>query len=196
MAEAITGGVFGRLTAVAPTDQRKHKSIVCRCTCVCGGTAYVPRVALTKGRTKSCGCLKPGTYRSKEEKRAAKQAYERAHYGLTGNLAARERKLARGRRRYASNTEAHNIKARGARFVRLFGLTLADYEALHLAQGGLCAICQQSCATGRRLAVDHDHATNVVRGLLCYACNVGLGHLRDSPDNLRAAAAYLEASWE
>lgn len=61
-------------------------------------------------------------------------------------------------------------------------------------QGGVCAICknpEKSCARGYRLAVDHDHATKQVRGLLCVNCNQGLGHFRDSIPRLQAAIGYL-----
>lgn len=40
--------------------------------------------------------------------------------------------------------------------------------------------------------VDHDHNTGHIRGILCQACNVTLGKMNDSPELLRAAAAYLE----
>lgn len=62
-----------------------------------------------------------------------------------------------------------------------YNITPEEYERLFEAQGGLCAICRQSetIKTGagalRRLAVDHDHATDRVRGLLCYRCNSALG---------------------
>ena len=56
------------------------------------------------------------------------------------------------------------------------------------AQGGLCAICRQAPA----VHVDHDHATGTVRGLLCFPCNAAIGHLRDDPQIMRRAAAYLE----
>lgn len=81
-----------------------------------------------------------------------------------------------------------------------YGITPEVYEALHLAQGGLCRICRQpesekiakGRATTRRLSVDHDHATGTLRGLLCRACNRALGGFKDDPELLLAAAVYLE----
>ena len=61
--------------------------------------------------------------------------------------------------------------------------------------GGVCAICGGVSTDGRRLAVDHDHITKDVRGLLCQPCNVGLGVFGDSPEVLRLAADYLELVW-
>ncbi len=53
----LTGRVFGRLKAVAPTDQRKDGNVVWKCICQCGETAYVTGRNLIRGDTKSCGCL-------------------------------------------------------------------------------------------------------------------------------------------
>lgn len=41
------------------------------------------------------------------------------------------------------------------------------------------------------MLVDHCHRTGVVRGLLCYKCNVGLGAFEGSINNLENAANYL-----
>lgn len=57
-----------------------------------------------------------------------------------------------------------------------YKLSAADYYALHEIQGGRCAICHvPQEQMGERLAVDHDHATGDVRGLLCRPCNRALG---------------------
>lgn len=70
-----------------------------------------------------------------------------------------------------------------------------DYHRMHAEQGGRCAICHLSEAeNGKALALDHCHTTNRVRGLLCDLCNTGLGRFKDSPDALRRAITYLEAS--
>jgi hypothetical protein len=65
------------------------------------------------------------------------------------------------------------------------------YEAMLLLSGGTCYICGGVNQSGRFLAVDHDHETGEVRGLLCDGCNRGIGFLGDDPERLRRAAAYL-----
>lgn len=85
-------------------------------------------------------------------------------------------------------------RARELDLIRRFGITVVEYEAMLAAQGGACAICGgPEPRAGASLAVDHDHATGRVRALLCSPCNVTLGHMRESPARLRAAADYLEA---
>lgn len=86
---------------------------------------------------------------------------------------------------------ARTRRGREAHLHRVFGMTSAEYDAMSEAQGGTCAICQAPCHTGRRLAVDHDHQTGRVRGLLCGRCNRGLGLFFDRPDLMRRAADYL-----
>ena len=90
----------------------------------------------------------------------------------------------------------------GAHLLRKFGITLERYHEMKAAQGGGCAICGKDetrpIGKGVRakapmyLAVDHDHETGEVRGLLCGHCNMGLGHFRDSSALLTKAALYLE----
>ncbi len=75
-------------------------------------------------------------------------------------------------------------------YKKTFGITLAQYDEMMLAQGGGCAICHEQ-PTKKRLAVDHDHATGEVRGLLCFSCNIAIGHFRESKDLLEATLSYL-----
>jgi len=44
----------------------------------------------------------------------------------------------------------------------------------------------------RRLAMDHDHKTGFIRGLLCHQCNVMLGAARDNVAVLASAIRYLQ----
>jgi hypothetical protein len=78
-----------------------------------------------------------------------------------------------------------------------YGLIVEEYDALLAKQGGCCAVCHKPETLrikGQRvdLAVDHDHTTGKVRGLLCHLCSRGSGFFQGSPDRLRAMAAYLE----
>lgn len=55
----LTGEKFGRLTAIEPTERKvSNGSIVWKCLCDCGNITYVDSGSLTKGRIKSCGCLR------------------------------------------------------------------------------------------------------------------------------------------
>jgi len=57
-----------------------------------------------------------------------------------------------------------------AMVAKTYGLTPEGYAALLDVQDGKCAICRAR-PVSKRLAVDHDHKTDAVRGLLCSRCN-------------------------
>jgi len=50
-----------------------------------------------------------------------------------------------------------------------YGISGDDYQRLSDASNGKCYIC--AGGSKKRLAVDHDHKTGEVRGLLCLVCN-------------------------
>ncbi len=75
--------------------------------------------------------------------------------------------------------------------MKMYGLTIERYEQMLEAQSGVCALCGRTNKNGYRLAVDHDHETGRVRGLLCTNCNNGLGRFKDNPGLLRKAADYI-----
>jgi hypothetical protein len=79
-----------------------------------------------------------------------------------------------------------------------YGLDAHGYVAMLEAQKGVCAICGRperrvdgNSRKTKDLAVDHCHATNRVRALLCSNCNTAIGLLDDNPDLLSKARAYL-----
>jgi hypothetical protein len=74
--------------------------------------------------------------------------------------------------------------------IRIYGITVAEYNRIHDQQQGLCAICKQT-NNKKSLCIDHDHATGEVRGLLCDKCNRGLGLFQDNITLLRQAIGYL-----
>jgi hypothetical protein len=73
----------------------------------------------------------------------------------------------------------------------LYGITPAEYQAVKDYQGGVCFICQKATGAVRRLAVDHDHSTGVLRGTICRYDNRLLGHARDSIEFFERCIEYL-----
>jgi hypothetical protein len=74
-----------------------------------------------------------------------------------------------------------------------YGLTVEDYLELLMAQDGQCGICNRPFAeTGAQINVDHCHRTGAIRGLLCRACNLGLGHFDDNLETIQKAITYLQ----
>lgn len=71
-------------------------------------------------------------------------------------------------------------------------LTVEQYQKLFEAQNGCCAICgRHQREFGIRLAVDHDHKTNKIRGLLCTGCNLDLGFYEKHNEQLKQFEKYL-----
>jgi protein-arginine kinase activator protein McsA len=77
------------------------------------------------------------------------------------------------------------------RSIQFYGISLEDKQSLVVNQGGLCAICETPLT---RAHTDHDHQTNLVRGILCPDCNKGLGLFKDSQRSLSRAIGYLGKS--
>ena len=103
----------------------------------------------------------------------------------------RSAKLARSRKYYGKHAP-RLLRAARSRFLKeLYGLTQEAFDAMLAAQGGGCAVCKEPRADGRSMNVDHDHKSGIVRGLLCFRCNRGIGLFRDDPARLTAAATYL-----
>lgn len=114
--------------------------------------------------------------------------------------AARRRSYVKNRDKHIARSkayrEAHPRASRAGvdrdRYVaRVYGLPPGSYDAMMAAQDNACAICRGPFTGVAH--VDHEHGSQIVRGLLCANCNRGVGMFRDQPERLRAAAAYLEA---
>ena len=78
----------------------------------------------------------------------------------------------------------------------MYGITQETFDSMLLAQGGVCRICKQPetrvlYGATAHLVVDHNHATGMVRSLLCHRCNTALGSVEDKRF-LEAALAYLK----
>ena len=92
---------------------------------------------------------------------------------------------------YHAHAEAAKARTRKRQLARL-GLTPEAYELLVSQQSGLCGICGRMPAI--RLRVDHEHSSGRIRGLLCNACNTGIGLLREDPEILLAAIAWIRSA--
>lgn len=70
-----------------------------------------------------------------------------------------------------------------------------EYNIKLAGQGRKCAACT-SVEVGKNqfgllpLAVDHDHTTGKIRGLLCMKCNRALGMLGDSVETISNLLKY------
>jgi hypothetical protein len=73
-----------------------------------------------------------------------------------------------------------------------YRLTVEEYEKILAFQHGVCAGCSAP-PRGTRLAVDHDHKTGRIRGLLCWLCNRAIGLLRDNAKAATKLGAYLNS---
>lgn len=73
-----------------------------------------------------------------------------------------------------------------------FGISQEQYQYLLDKQGGKCAICDKTeIEEGRSLAVDHDHKTGEIFGLLCFFCNHRFIGRNRNPERYFRAALYL-----
>lgn len=79
--------------------------------------------------------------------------------------------------------------SRNAYLKRTYGITELEYTLLLKLQNDACAICGKK-QRYQSLAVDHDHVTGRVRGLLCQRCNEGLGRFEYSDTVLERLIDY------
>lgn len=72
-----------------------------------------------------------------------------------------------------------------------YGISLQSLSELLKTQNNSCAICNELFGDAAP-HLDHNHANNTTRGLLCGKCNRGLGMFRDDPVLLKSAITYLQ----
>lgn len=73
-----------------------------------------------------------------------------------------------------------------------YGITPEQYQQLLEKQNYSCAVCgKHETDFARKLAIDHDHQTNEIFGLLCQTCNHTLIGKHRNPELFLKAAEYL-----
>jgi len=83
------------------------------------------------------------------------------------------------------------LKKRTARL----GMTVDEFWNMYDSQNGKCAICLQDIAA-ENSAIDHNHDSGKIRGILCKSCNRGIGLLKDDSEVLNRASSYLISAEE
>lgn len=73
-----------------------------------------------------------------------------------------------------------------------YGITPERFDTMLRFQNYRCAICRDQIYETRRQCLDHDHTTGKPRGILCPACNTGIGQLKDNILIVEAAGRYLQ----
>lgn len=189
----LTGQRFGKLLVLRRSpDTRAHKSTwIVRCDCG-APEKEIQSGNLRSGRTNSCGCTwrKPRVL-TPDEVEAKRRA--RIAYNVEYRAKNREALRAWEHRYRLSNRERVREY-----YLKQYGITRADFDALLASQGSVCGICGQnwSGTTTKDWHVDHCHETGYVRGVLCHHCNIALGHFDDRPELLERAASYLRKAEE
>lgn len=93
---------------------------------------------------------------------------------------------------FAEWHRTHTDRYRVRNWVQQYGITPTEYKQMLEGQDGVCAICFNGNRSGKLLAVDHDHITGAIRGLLCSACNAGVGMFKDDERLMLSAVRYLK----
>lgn len=193
---------------------KKHKACVSGYVSRC--KQCVNRLNMEADRRKG---VKTQVTRTAEEKKATKSSYQKNYYQMhrkrlsdyqrthkeaNPELAARQHRSWYRNNRDKILVDAREYRIKNAdhirewrkrtgrrKWLKHYGLTVEQYEAMVQRQGNCCAICGNGPTIGKTLCVDHDHRTGKVRGLLCNTCNVGMGALKDDPELVWLAFAYL-----
>lgn len=86
-------------------------------------------------------------------------------------------------------------RLKGYQVKAAYGITYDEWLNLMNSRGWSCEICGREVETsGRALAIDHDHSTGALRGVLCQRCNCAIGLLSDNEETLHNAIEYLQRS--
>ncbi len=106
-------------------------------------------------------------------------------------LAKRKEELQRNKEWREKHKERRARANRNNRLLRTYGITADQVDHIRDEQDNRCAICRETLEGHSNCRIDHNHKTGKVRGLLCNACNLMLGMVKENPMILRYAINYL-----
>jgi hypothetical protein len=140
-----------------------------------------------RGRCKACERIDREKYLSGKGKEIATQGYkkwyrENREYCIEQN------------KKWRSENKEYRLKYSREHSLKKYGMTSADYERMALAQNNKCKICgnHKPNTLVVRFFIDHCHKTNIVRGLLCGSCNLGIGQFGDDTERMLRAIEYIK----
>ena len=127
------------------------------------------------------------------ERRSKLRQTRKNHYAANKNEIHKKRAVYR-----KVNSKRLNEVAKRAKLLKIYGLTLEEYEALRLATTN-CPICgilltkaTKEKQSGTDAHLDHNHQTGAVRGFICSRCNKGLGCFSDDSEILCKAINWVK----
>jgi RNA polymerase subunit RPABC4/transcription elongation factor Spt4 len=140
-------------------------------------------------RDKNPEKVRAGKERCREKNRVRRREWRKEN---------RDKYLAQHRLDGRRRREKHGDRLRVEDVVRRYGITVEEHNRLMAESRGLCAICGQPETRTYRgrvkvLAVDHNHVTGKVRGLLCHNCNTMIAMSREQCGVLIRATEYLNS---
>jgi hypothetical protein len=94
----------------------------------------------------------------------------------------------------AENPDKRHKQERSRHLLQTYGIVQKEYDDMLYSQQGCCKLCGKKLireSVKRYFSVDHNHSTGIVRGILCYNCNSGLGLFKDNPHLLERAKEYV-----
>ena len=151
----VEGQVFDKWTVRQRLDEKQGSSNLWLCQCSCGDFHKITATQLVLRKSRSC------------QKCAPKHLSIISGVCSKGHSIEKYGRLPGGR---GTGNGACKGCVRDKYLQKTYGVTLAWYENKLEEQGGGCAICARPPKT-KALAVDHNHRTGLVRGLLCMICN-------------------------
>lgn len=158
------GSRFGSLRVVRFAGKDKNNQGLHECVCDCGRELFVRTSGLISGHNTSCGIGECHWNWRGGKQNAGSEAWAR-------------QKLAK----LAYNSRINNW----AEPIGGYGRVL-DLWAIC---GGACACC--GIKSDSTLHLDHCHTTGLMRGFICQACNLGIGHAMEDSARLVSMAAWL-----
>ncbi|OGM05627.1 hypothetical protein A2125_00435 [Candidatus Woesebacteria bacterium GWB1_43_5] len=122
--------------------------------------------------------------RKREYARTPEERKKRTEYMRVWKAKNRERANELARESHARNKWKHVEQLRYKRFEKLYGINRDQYNLIYQKQSGKCLICSEIPKTERLFHIDHDHKTQIVRGLLCSRCNGALGWFEKNEEKI------------